>query len=119
MNKDVYDRILDNIGAGNSAPRLPMSTRKAISFSMYELRTLRARVTALEAELKALKDAAAPAKVPDVLPASRLIRVDTVSNTVRIEYLDKVGRETLSELIPFDGTIPGLLMALAAAKGEA
>lgn len=52
-----------------------------------------------------------------VLPRSRLIRIDTVSNTVRVENVSAAGKETLSPLMPFDGTVSGLLAVLAA-KGE-
>lgn len=46
------------------------------------------------------------------LPKYRLIRIDTVTNVVRVEYVDKAGKESLSPLMPFDGTIEGLMETL-------
>lgn len=77
-----------------------------------DLATANARVVELEALIEKVADDV-------VLPRSRLIRIDTVSNTVRVENVGTAGKETLSPLMLFDGTVSGLLAMLAAkAKGD-
>lgn len=112
---DIPDQVLHNI-AGSYHRRLASTDTESQPAEERDFqRTVYLR-TALEWLAHWLNDRDAPAAVPDVLPRSRLIRIDTVSNTVRIECVDKVGRETLSGLVPFDGTTAGLFSALAAAQ---
>jgi hypothetical protein len=95
--------------------------KSAIEFAEHYLRDC-ARNPPDEAEeqmattLRILVAALAKREAVAVLPRLRLIRIDTVSKTVRIEYVDRVGKETLSPLMPFDGTVAGLMAVLAASQ---
>lgn len=50
-------------------------------------------------------------RLENLLLSNNMVRIGNITKTVRIEY-GKVGKEGLSDLVSYDGTIQGLVSAL-------